>query len=158
MFLPKDLLFSGVKVKIKQFLAKYTPIEAGVYHKQYQEAYDRYTELALDPSFQEKILELTYLEMIIAQVHCMHNIEPRFATAKTTPKTTFVYARMPFPRHNKGIHIMSSCIGTIDEYGNDPKKISDDLAAIAESESRLLTRMKSEFVYPVYKAKFKTDV
>lgn len=158
MFQPRDLLFSGVKVKIKQFLAKYAGLDAGVYYRQYQEAYDRYTEITSDPSFQDKILELTYLEMIIAQVHCMHNVEPRFATAQTTPKTTFVYARMPYPRHNKGIHVMTSSIGTIDEYGNDPKKISDNFAANAEAHMRLLTRMKSEFVYPLYEAKFKKNV
>jgi hypothetical protein len=158
MFLPKDLLFSGVKAKVKQFLAKYTGIDAGLYHKQYQEAYDRYTEITSDASFKAKILELTYLEMIIAQVHCMHHMDPRYTIAQTTPKKTFVYARVPYPRHEKSVHMISRCIGTIDEFGDNHRKISDNFAASVESHMRLLSEMKSEFIYPLYKEKFKEDV
>ena len=147
MFQPKDLLFAGVKPKIKQFLTKYAGIEDGVCHKQYQEAYERYTEITSDPDFQEKILELTYLETMIAQVHCMQNIDPRYTIAETSIKNTFVYARMPYPRPTVGIHVISSSIGTINEFGEYPKKNSYKPAAIAEYYTTLLPKMKPEFLY-----------
>lgn len=135
-------------------MSKYAGIESGIYYKEYQESFDRYKELVSDYSFQQKLQELSHLEMIIAQVHCMQNIDARYTTAQTTPKTMSVYARMPYPRLRADVHVMTTSIGTISDFGDNHRKIAEHPLAIAESHNRLLSRMRKEFVYPIYKARF----
>ena len=158
MFQPKDLLFTVVKEKIKQFLSKYSGIESGIHYKEYKETYDRYKEIVSDFSFQHKLLELSHLEMVITQVQCMQNIDPHYTLAKTNSKTTFVYTRMPYPRIKSDVNVLTAAIGNIDQFGDNTKKISDNPEAFQAAKTCLLCRMEEEFIYPIYKARFNQDV
>lgn len=154
MFQPKDLLFTEVKLKIKLFLSKYGKKKPGIKDAEFNEVIVKYNNLVHDFAFQEKLQELAHLEKVIAQIHCMQEIDPRFVVADTSANNRLIYSRMPYPRVTTGVSIMTVSLGKLDEYGTNVKKMANDPVVVRTAKAKLLARMEDEYLYPSYKAKF----
>ena len=159
MFQPSELLFTQVKQRIQSFLHKYGLKNNRIRSKEFDEALDRYTELVNDYSFQHKLLELQHLETVIAQVYCMNNIDPRFVVVPAVNNGKLVSARNPYPRIRKKVGMLSVSLGPADQYNTtNVKKLATDAEAVRTAKSMLLDKMNDEFMYDIYKLRFKDNV
>lgn len=135
------------------FFSKYGSKASGIHDKEYREAIDRYKELVDDPSFQDKLQELSLLETLIIQTHCMQNIRPIVYTNITAPRP-FVYARDTYPTIKKKSPLLIRSLGPRRIFNDSIRALAKDPAILDMAKVKLRQAMEENFIYKAYKLRY----